>query len=58
MNYDPQTGLNFAADELENRGVEVPANPDPRKLPSNFYEIEQAYDTEHLNRAKGKKYFK
>ena len=58
MNYDPQTGLNFAADELEHRGVEVPANLDPRKLPSNFYKITQAYDAEHFNRAKGNKYFK
>jgi hypothetical protein len=56
MNYDPETGLNFAADALERRGFEVPPI-DPKNLPP-FHEIEQAYDIQHFNRARGNKYFK
>jgi hypothetical protein len=59
MTDDPKTGLNYAADELKRRGVEVPANLDPRNLPSNFGKFARAYDEEHRNRARlpTRKYF-
>jgi hypothetical protein len=60
MTDDPKTGLNYAADELKRRRVEIPGNLDPRNLPSNFYQIANAYDEERRNRARlpTRKYFK